>query len=385
MNNMPLMLQTMADSLGDTLIYAASDPGGFDFEEHSTYAPTIAAIFSQKWDVVVLQDQSEEPAFPPSQVDTQVYPYARRLDSMIHVNDSCTQTMFLMTWGHADGDPANCPFYPVICTYDGMQERLRESYLQMATDNHAVVAPVGVAWKQVRDSFPSLWLYQSDSTHPLVTGSYLEAGLLYASIFHKKTLNCTYTDGLTDSIAAILQHFADKTVFDSLSQWQEYGHYPYAGFTYTITGSSVAFSDTSSVPAHYNWSFGDGANDTGINVDHTYSNGNYLVTHTATTNCFTEVIKDSINIATATGVNELIAQNINLIKTISGENGAITFILPAGNIYDFLEVYDAGGKCVRKYTLTNSEVKDNFVPGLYIYHAFSMDKKFSYYNKAVVY
>src|ERR1700748_2007916 len=162
-NNMPLMVKELAASLGDTLIYDESDPGGFTFEQHSSYAPTIAKIFSQQWDIVVLQEQSERPAFPPSQVALQVYPYARILDSLIHANDTCTQTMFMMTWGHANGDPANCPVYPVICTYEGMQQRLRESYMEMTEDNNAIVAPVGAAWKTIRDSFPTLELYQTDS------------------------------------------------------------------------------------------------------------------------------------------------------------------------------------------------------------------------------
>ena len=170
-NNMPLMLQQLSASLGDTLIYDESDPGGYTLAQHSAYAPTIAKIFSQQWDIVVLQEQSELPSFPPAEVDTEVYPYAHKLDSMIHANDSCTQTIFLMTWGHGNGDPLNCGSYPAICTYDGMQIRLRESYMQMTQDNHAIVAPVGVAWKMVMDSIPSIWLYISDSSHPLPTGS----------------------------------------------------------------------------------------------------------------------------------------------------------------------------------------------------------------------
>jgi hypothetical protein len=129
---------------------------------------------------VVLQEQSEMPSFPPAEVDTEVYPYAHALDSMIHANDSCTQTMFLMTWGHANGDPLNCASYPVICTYAGMQQRLHDSYMEMTQLNHAIVAPVGVAWREMIDSFaPGIWLYITDSSHPNIYGSFLEASVVY--------------------------------------------------------------------------------------------------------------------------------------------------------------------------------------------------------------
>jgi len=385
-NNMPLMLQTLAATLGDTLVYEESDPGGFTLEEHSTYAPTISLIFSQPWDIVVLQEQSELPAFPPSQVDTQVYPYAHILDSMIHANDSCTQTMFLMTWGHADGDPPNCPIYPPICTYDGMQQSLRQSYMQMTQDNKAIVAPVGAAWEVMRDSFPAIWLYQSDSDHPVVPGSYLEACVLYSSIFHKQTYGCTYSDGLTTSDAEIIQHVADKVTLDSLTQWQQYGHYPYAGFNYTEAGSTVTFSYVPTIASGYVWSFGDGAHDTTAVPLHTYTaSGKYQVSHTAATNCFSETITDTILINAVNGIGNPIKEDTYPVNAIQKGNGNITFLLPAVPVYNTLEVSDANGRCIRRYTITGSSITDNFVPGFYIYRAFSLDNGMLYYNKLIVY
>src|SRR6185369_11530052 len=122
------------------------------FQQHTTNATTISGIFSQPWDIVVLQEQSQMPSFPPAQVATDVYPFAARLDSFVHANDTCTQTMFMMTWGRKYGDAMNCPSYPVVCAYVGMQSRLRDSYLQMTQDNHATVAPMGSAWKVIIDS-----------------------------------------------------------------------------------------------------------------------------------------------------------------------------------------------------------------------------------------
>ncbi len=384
-NNMPLMLQAFAAAKGDTLIYDESDPGSYTFQMHSTYAPTITKIFSQKWDVVVLQDQSQEPAFPPDQVATDVYPYAHTLDSLVHANDSCTQTMFMMTWGHANGDPDNCAGYPVICTYDGMQQRLRESYLQMTQDNHAIVAPVGAAWKVVRDSFPALSLYMADNIHPIVPGSYLETSVLYGSIFHKKALNCTYTDGVAAADAHTLQRIADKVTLDSISQWQQYGHYPDAAFTHTQSGPTVTFSKIDPVTSTFHWSFGDGASDITANPVHLYTAaGSYVVSHSAVTDCFTEVQKDTIHIAT-TGIDNVNNAAAYPIEILQNGKGQVTFKLPATHIYDMLEVYDSKGSCVKKYSLNNSSITDNFVPGFYIYRAYSADRSVLMNGKLIIY
>ncbi len=392
-NNMPLMLQNLTSAMGDTLVYDQSTVGGYTFAQHCTYATTISKIFSQQWDIVVLQEQSEMPAFPPAEVDTEVYPYAHILDSMIHANDSCTQTMFLMTWGHANGDPPNCGFYPVICTYAGMQQRLRESYLQMTQDNNAIVAPVGAAWQVMMDSFaPGLWLYISDSSHPEVTGSYLESCVLYSSIYHKPTLGCTYTDGLATGVANTIQRVSDKVVIDSINQWQQYGHYPNAIFNYTCgTGSSIGFSDSSSVLAHYSWDYGDGSLagwDTTATTTHTFStvDSNYAVSLTASNNCFSETISHSVTLPCAPlGVSISKQFAGTKIQVAQQGNGNIVFLVNNAANYDAIEVYNTQGSLIRKYRMGKNDINDNLVPGLYLIRATSSKTGASYSDKIVVY
>jgi hypothetical protein len=366
-NSMPTMLQSFAAAKGDTLIFDQSDPGGFTFKDHSTYSPTISLIFSRPWDIVVLQEQSQMPAFPPAEVDTEVYPYARMLDSMIRVNDTCTETMFLMTWGHANGDPMNCGSYPVICTYAGMQQRLRESYLQMASDNHAIVAPVGAAWKVMIDSFPSTWLFQADSSHPVVNGSYLEACVLYSSIFHKHAYGCSYLAGLSTGTAQLLQRIADKVTLDSLTNWQQHGYYPSAAFRYATAGTTVTFSNNSAIPSYHNWSFGDATGDTAATPTHTYSsNGNYVVTHTVSNNCFTETFRDTLHIG-STSVSQYIAKQLRVTNNASGVN----ITVPGQCEFTHLDIYDMQGRAIGRYELKSSGINVQLVPGIYIYKAYS--------------
>ena len=79
---------------------------------------------------MVLQAQSQEPSFSPGQVTNDTYPYAEILVDSIEQIFSCTEPLFFMTWGRKYGDQQNCQFYPPICTYAGMQQRLRESYVK---------------------------------------------------------------------------------------------------------------------------------------------------------------------------------------------------------------------------------------------------------------
>ena len=90
---------------------------------------TALVCLKYRWDFVVIQAQSQEPSFPPSQVATQTYPYAQILVDSIAANDSCTEPVFFMT--RKNGDANNASFYPILGTYLGMQWRLRQSYLEM--------------------------------------------------------------------------------------------------------------------------------------------------------------------------------------------------------------------------------------------------------------
>lgn len=170
-----VMLKNIAMAEGDTLETEAFTVGGAKFSDFCNNPETFERIKSRAWDYVVLQEQSQLPAFPPSQVEAECYPFAKQLCDSIRANDSCTQILFFMTWGRENGDQSNCANYEPLCTYDGMQQRLRESYVQMADDNNAIVVPVGLAWKYVRDHYPEINLYQSDESHPSLEGTYLAA------------------------------------------------------------------------------------------------------------------------------------------------------------------------------------------------------------------
>ncbi|OJV27779.1 MAG: hypothetical protein BGO32_11025 [Bacteroidetes bacterium 37-13] len=216
-NNLPQVFYNLSLSGGDSVMFDSNALGGYTFQNHSANATTIQKIQSQKWNYVVLQAQSQEPSFPPMQVQSQTMPYAHLLDSLVVDNDSCTETVFYMTWGRKYGDQSNCAGYPPLCTFTGMQARLRESYLQMANDNHAIVSAAGMAWKKSwqTDSLINLW--SSDNSHPSVAGTYLTACVFYATIFRKPPIGLSYSPIGDSATTAFLQTIAHHTVFDSLA------------------------------------------------------------------------------------------------------------------------------------------------------------------------
>lgn len=219
-NNLPQLIHDIALANGDTLVFDSNCPGGHTFNNHFNNATSISKINSQAWDNVILQAQSQEPSFSPAQVETQTLPYAIKLDSIIQHNNDCTETVFYETWGRKYGDASNRGSYPPICTYLGMQDRLRASYKLFADTTKSVMAPAGEAWRKSIALNPSLELYSSDQSHPSLEGSYLTACVFYEILFHKSVLNNSYTNGgLTANNITFLQQIAHDVVNDSLLVW----------------------------------------------------------------------------------------------------------------------------------------------------------------------
>lgn len=218
-NNLPQLIHDIALANGDTLVFDSNCPGGHTFNNHFNNATSISKINSQAWDNVILQAQSQEPSFSPAQVEAQTLPYAIKLDSIIQHNNDCTETVFYETWGRKYGDASNCGSYPPICTYLGMQDRLRASYKLFADTTKSVMAPAGEAWRKSIALNPSLELYSSDQSHPSLEGSYLTACVFYEVLFHKSVLSNAYTAGVSSTNVSFLQQIAHDVVNDSLSTW----------------------------------------------------------------------------------------------------------------------------------------------------------------------
>jgi hypothetical protein len=351
-NDLPGTIGTLANSFGDTLTHDQNTPGGYTMQGHSANATSLGKIAIGGWDFVAIQSQSQEPSFPPSQVETDVYPYAEIICDSISSADDCAEPLFFMTWGRKNGDASNCPFYPPICTYGGMQQRLRESYLEMANDNDASVSPVGAVWKQVRDSLPALELYSPDESHPSVAGTYVAACTFYAAIWRKSPVGSSFISTLSASDAHAIQLLAERVVLDSLTTWRIGDNDVTADFSISNTsGATYEFTSNTTNADSISWEFGDGNTGMDSIVSHTYAgSGIFSVLLIASNSCMADTLVQDVNVL-PTGINEHVGNNVLLYPNPVRDQLTIL----AQEKLQEIRIFDQTGKLV----LTINDVKQN--------------------------
>jgi hypothetical protein len=273
-NNLPEVIRKLASAGGDSLYCQVNLPGGQTLEQHSTNSVTLNYIAQGNWDFVVLQEQSQRPSFHDGQVATQVYPYAHKLDSIIHHYTPCAKTVFYMTWGRKNGDASNCAVWPPVCTYDGMDSLLQLRYSIMAEDNNALISPVAKVWHYLRDNSPSLELYQADESHPSPAGTYAAALSFYSLFFGKDPVTNNYNFTLSSTVANTIKAAAQAVVFDSLDHWKRFYPYPKVD-SIVLNLSNNTVHCTPVGPQNvvgYEWDFGDGSpHSVQMNPSHTFA------------------------------------------------------------------------------------------------------------------
>jgi hypothetical protein len=203
-----------------TLVHelAAGDPGGEPVFAVEYVAPAwslkrasedegLSHLLDEvRWDIVVLQEQSQLPSLSPDRRRAETEPFARILDAKIHTIGA--KTVLFMTWGYEHGDKQNVEGD----TYTAMQARLGEGYTELAADLSASVAPVGLAWAEAIGRSPQLDLWARDGRHPTQVGSYLAACVLYGLLAARDPSVSRFTAGLDPALARELQHVASDVL-----------------------------------------------------------------------------------------------------------------------------------------------------------------------------
>jgi hypothetical protein len=364
-NNLPDMVYQLARAYGDSIAHFSNTPGGYTFDLHSQDNNTLAAINQRPWNFVVLQGQSQEAALDSVFLSWGVFPYAQILDSLVHVNDPCTQTIFFMTWGRKNGDATYCPQYPPVCTYSGMQDRLRGSYVQMAQDNNAIVAPVGEAWRNVIATNPAYDLYLPDESHPSVYGTYLSACVFFATIYRESPAGLNYYGGLPQADALFLQTIAGNTVLDSMTTWNTEVYYPDAAYSVTPVAQN-AITVTANDPSAVSWSWDDGTGNGFVagNASETFTyavTGNYNVCLAVSNGCHTDTFC-MINPITV-GIAENNVSALQIFPNPSEDN--ITLVLPGELV--MVKLFDATGKIILEKNTTEKTLRiEDLSAGIYV-------------------
>lgn len=213
-NNLPKLYQQMVTSGGAVAEVSAVTPGGRTLEQHLSEAKTLQLMDAGKWDVVVIQGQSQEAAMAQvsDRMKASFLKGAKGLCDRIKVKSPTAKIVFYQTWArHADYWKNAKADLNVGKSAEEMQQRNEKSYLEAAKQcPGALVAPVGEAWELNYGVPKSVRLHSGDHSHPALQGSYLAAVVIYATIHPTAKLKVSFNAGLSAAEVAYLQSLAEK-------------------------------------------------------------------------------------------------------------------------------------------------------------------------------
>lgn len=166
-NDLPGLTSALAEADWSNRPLAAATVavGGATLHDLWEQGQALAHIQQGGWDYVVLQEHSMRPLFDPEGMAADV----ARFDAAIRRGGA--RTVLYMTWARA--------YAPE------QQARITAAYRQLAARHQALLAPVGLAWQQARQQPDAPQLYQPDSSHPTLAGSYLAAYVFYAVLYQR--------------------------------------------------------------------------------------------------------------------------------------------------------------------------------------------------------
>ncbi len=185
-----------ADSSSDSINYVMEKVavGSYTLEAHFNDPLTITKLKSQKWNTVVLQEQSTRPINNPELF----LEYAGKFD--VENKKISAKTFLYMTWPNKDAP--------------NDMDSLEASYLLAGKQLNAQVAPVGKVWEYLQKNQPEIELYISDNKHPTLSGTYTAACVFYFSMFKKNPILNTYIpSGMSTANAVAIR----KAVYDYMN------------------------------------------------------------------------------------------------------------------------------------------------------------------------
>jgi len=210
-NDLPGLFLGLSEAGGRPVRTDMSAISGYSLEDHTNTQATLDKIAQDSWDYVALQEQSVIPTIHYWRYNG-MYPAARLLDSLVRRQGA--QTVFYMTWGWKYGGQqsykdSTSPDFP---DYFEMQDSVRVAYQEIAAELGATMSPVGLAFARARqiDSLVDLW--QVDSCHATLEGTYLGACVFYAVLYGASPVGLEFYGGLSPEVARFCQDVAWQTV-----------------------------------------------------------------------------------------------------------------------------------------------------------------------------
>jgi hypothetical protein len=224
-NDLPAIFESMAEAAGKEVFVGRRLQPGHYLDFFAQDPVTAEAIGAQEWDYVVVFGGCQTVGYPETHhlimgngAKHHPYPALEALKRKVQENHSQTRLVMIMPWAFEDGMTWIAGQGD---DYFAMQEKIRENTLAWADALDFVVAPVGMAWKEVLEwGPPEHYLHASDWNHPAARGSYLAAAVVFSTLFRESSEGVSYKWVLTEADAAGFRKVASETVLDSLALWR---------------------------------------------------------------------------------------------------------------------------------------------------------------------
>jgi len=221
-------IMEVAKSNGDSVFVRNRSSFGWSLKNHCESKETLDAINSKNWDYVVIQGTGAGSEVKSSTVaDSTFYKYALFLAEKIKMNNENTRIVLFMTSGAKYGaltfnDTISCRKDPLVCDFDGMQERIKENNIALSKLIDAEIAPAGIMWKILINENKSFELYDPDKVHPSPLGSYASALAIYSVICRKTVKDVYIPKNVVKEDAAIVQNTIYNSLFNCNPSWIDY-------------------------------------------------------------------------------------------------------------------------------------------------------------------
>jgi hypothetical protein len=186
----PKLVEAIAASKGKTLTTLMITKAGKDLAYHLAQGTAAKAVSAKKWDWVVLQDFSEEATHAGNLAS--FFKSAVTFYNQINQSDPGAKVVLYEPWAR----PADSPCYTGRSTATTfidagqMNEEIQKNYLQLTGTLGAIdpgdpveLALVGAAFERSLKENPGIDLYFSDKHHANVSGDYLAALVIYATLY----------------------------------------------------------------------------------------------------------------------------------------------------------------------------------------------------------
>lgn len=154
------------------------------FVSDATFKTTQSTerVLKQKWDYVIMNDQTQAPVRRNSRENTIRILKERYLPL---INPSTT-VIFIMTAAYRKTITGPINNSQDLGTFDEFTESLKQGYIEYASIfPNAKIVPLGLAYQYIKRNYDTKVfnsLYETDEYHPSPHGTYLEACILYCII-----------------------------------------------------------------------------------------------------------------------------------------------------------------------------------------------------------